>query len=116
MKKKHWYEWLWVLSAAYLILGFFNILFAWLGLLCFFIPLLLAIFGKEKAYCNRYCGRGQLFELLGGRLGLSRRLRDLLPNDDWDTVTKYEDAAAELHSMELEAMFRAAFALAGELR
>ena len=47
---------------------------------------------------------------------LSRRLRDLLPNDDWDTVTKYEDAAAELHSMELEAMFRAAFALAGELR
>lgn len=47
---------------------------------------------------------------------LSRRLRDLLPNDDWDTVTKYEDAAAELHSMELEAMFRAAFALAGKLR
>ena len=47
---------------------------------------------------------------------LSQRLRDLLPNDDWDTVTKYEDAAAELHTMELEAMFRAAFALAGELR
>ena len=47
---------------------------------------------------------------------LSRQLRDLLPNDDWDTVTKYEDAAAELHSMELEAMFRAGFALAGELR
>ena len=47
---------------------------------------------------------------------LSRQLRDLLPNDDWDTVTKYEDAAAELHSMELEAMFQAAFALAGELR
>lgn len=47
---------------------------------------------------------------------LSRRLRDLLPNDDWDTVTKYEDAAAELHSMELEAMFRAALSLAGELR
>ena len=47
---------------------------------------------------------------------LSRQLRDLLPNDDWDTVTKYEDAAAELHTTELEAMFRAAFALAGELR
>ena len=47
---------------------------------------------------------------------LSRQLRDLLPNDDWDTVAKYEDAAAELHTMELEAMFRAGFALAGELR
>ena len=47
---------------------------------------------------------------------LSRRLRDLLPGDSWDTVEKYEDAAADLHSLELEAMFRAAFALAGELR
>ena len=47
---------------------------------------------------------------------LSRRLRDLLPHDDWDTLAKYQDAAAQLHSIELEAMFRAAFALAGELR
>ena len=47
---------------------------------------------------------------------LSRRLRDLLPNDDWDTVTKYQDAAAQLHSIELEAMFQAGFALAEELR
>ena len=47
---------------------------------------------------------------------LSQRLRDLLPEDGRDTMTKYEDAAAELHCMELEAMFQAAFALAGELR
>ena len=59
-KQRHWYDYLWIATAAYLILGFFNILFAWLGLLCFFIPLLMAIFGKEKGYCNRYCGRGQL--------------------------------------------------------
>ena len=47
---------------------------------------------------------------------LSRRLQGLLPNDGWDTVAKYQDAAADLHSLELEAMFQAAFALAGELR
>ena len=47
---------------------------------------------------------------------LSRRLRDLLPNDDWDTVTKTADPAAERHRREREAMCRAAFALAGELR
>ena len=46
---------------------------------------------------------------------LSRRLRDLLPDDDWNTVEKYEDAAAQLHSMELEAAFQAAFSLAREL-
>ena len=71
--KKHWYDYLWIVSALYLILGFFNILFAWLGLLCFFLPLIISIASGSKAYCNRYCGRGQLFGLLGGRFGLSRQ-------------------------------------------
>lgn len=74
--KKHWYDYLWILSLAYLILGFFNILSAWLGLLCFFIPLIISFSKGTKGYCNRYCGRGQLFNLLGGRFGLSRR-RDI---------------------------------------
>lgn len=65
--KKKWYDYLWILSLTYLILGFFNILFAWLGLLCFFIPLIISIAHGTKGYCNRYCGRGQLFGLLGGR-------------------------------------------------
>ena len=30
---KKWYDYLWIVSLTYLILGFFNILFAWLGLL-----------------------------------------------------------------------------------
>ena len=71
--KKHWYDYLWVASLLYLILGFFNIFFAWLGLLCFFLPLLISLVRGNKGYCNRYCGRGQLFGLLGGRFGLSRR-------------------------------------------
>lgn len=33
--KKRWYDFLWIASLLYLVLGFFNILFAWLGLLCF---------------------------------------------------------------------------------
>ena len=76
MKGKRWYDYLWMATALYLVLGFFNILFAWLGLLCFFIPLILAVATGQKSYCNRYCGRGQLLGLLGGRFGLSRR-RDL---------------------------------------
>ena len=55
-RKKNWYDFLWVFSAIYLLLGFVNILFAWLGLLCFLIPLLLSVFGGGKIYCNRYCG------------------------------------------------------------
>ena len=46
--KKRWYDYLWIVSLTYLILGFFNILFAWLGLLCFFIPLIISIAAGTK--------------------------------------------------------------------
>ena len=71
-KTKHWYDYLWVVTILYFGLGFFNILAAWLGLIFFCLPLILAVAGKGKLYCNRYCDRGQFFSLLGGRLGLSR--------------------------------------------
>lgn len=71
-KTKKWYDYLWIVSVSYLVLGFFNILFAWFGLLCFFIPLIISFAGGGKTYCNKYCGRGQFFELLGGKFKLSR--------------------------------------------
>lgn len=73
MNKKKWYDYLWIFSTIYLILGFVNILFAWLGLICFITPLAISIIKGNKGYCNRYCGRGQLFSKLGGRFGLSRK-------------------------------------------
>ena len=71
-KTKKWYDYLWIGELIYLTLGLCNILFAWLGMLFFTIPLLIAIFGGSKAYCNRYCGRGQLLSILGNKLKLSR--------------------------------------------
>ena len=73
MNKKKWYDYLWIFSTIYLILGFVNILFAWLGLICFITPLAISIIKGNKGYCNCYCGRGQLFSMLGGRFGLSRK-------------------------------------------
>ncbi|WP_211135105.1 4Fe-4S binding protein [Clostridium paraputrificum] len=71
-QKKYWYDYLWILSSIYLILGIFNILFAWLGLLCFLIPIIMSLSGGGKTYCNKYCGRGQLLNLLGAKFKLSR--------------------------------------------
>lgn len=71
MKKKHWYDYMWVVSATYFAMGFFNIIFAWFGTICFLIPLVIAIFNGSKAWCNRYCGRGQLFIIIGNNLGWS---------------------------------------------
>jgi len=70
-KDKRWYDYLWIVTPVYFTLGFFNILFAWLGLIFFCTPLLIAIIGGNKSYCNIYCDRGQFFEIIGGRAGVS---------------------------------------------
>jgi len=70
--KKTWSDYLWIASVLYLALGLFNILFAWLGLICFAIPLIISLSGGGKSYCNNYCGRGKLFTLLGSKYKLSR--------------------------------------------
>lgn len=74
MPKRKWYDYLWMFSSVYIVLGFVNILFAWLGLLCFMIPLVISIVKGTKGYCNVFCGRGQLFTLLGEKLKLSRNI------------------------------------------
>lgn len=68
MKQKHWYDYLWLWSILYFTLGFFNILFAWLGMIDFLLPLAFTAFGGNKYFCNNLCGRGQLFSVLGQRL------------------------------------------------
>ena len=72
MKQKHWYDFLWIWTILYFVLGFFNILFAWLGMIDFLVPLAIAVVKGNKGFCNRYCGRGQLFTKLGGTLKCSR--------------------------------------------
>ena len=71
-KKKKIWEYLWLTTSLYFILGFFNVMFGWLGLVCFLMPILISLFRGNKAYCNQYCGRGQLLDLLGNKLKLSR--------------------------------------------
>ena len=73
MKSRHWYHYLWIWSIIYFSLGFVNILFAWLGLINFCLPLLFAIIGGNKLFCNRYCDRGQFLRFFVSQAGLSRR-------------------------------------------
>lgn len=75
-KKKTFKDYMWIISVTYLTLGFFNILFGWLGVLCFLIPLIISLTGHGKTYCNTYCGRGQMLDLMGNKLKLSKN-RDI---------------------------------------
>ena len=47
---------------------------AWLGMIDFLVPLVFALVGGNKHFCNKYCGRGQLLNVLGknGRCSLGR--------------------------------------------
>lgn len=60
--------------------------------------------------CEEYRSLNALLDRLGGRL------RQELAVDTWDTLTKYQDALAEQRDTELEAMFRATYAMCKELR
>lgn len=71
-RKRNWYDYLWIWSIIYFSLGFFNILFAWLGMIDFLLPLLFATFGGNKWFCNHMCGRSQLFVVLGKKMKCSR--------------------------------------------
>ena len=64
VKKKKWNDYLWIWTIVYFVLGFFNIIFAWLGMIDFMLPLLIAIFQRKKTFCSSYCGRGRFFILL----------------------------------------------------
>ncbi len=70
--RKKWYDYLWIWSILYFTLGFFNILFAWLGMIDFLVPLIFAAVGGNKGFCNHYCGRGQLFRKMGSEWKCSR--------------------------------------------
>ncbi|WP_054740149.1 hypothetical protein [Cellulosilyticum ruminicola] len=72
-KVKKWYDYLWIWSIIYFVLGFFNILCAWLGMIDFVVPLIFAIVGHNKNFCNTYCGRGQLFRKIGNDYKCSRK-------------------------------------------
>ena len=52
MKEKSWYSYLWVWPILYFGLGFFNILFAWLGMIDVALPIIFAIFSGNKHFCN----------------------------------------------------------------
>lgn len=72
-KKKKWYDYLWIWPIIYFSLGFFNILFAWLGMIDFVVPIFIASLGGGKVFCNRYCGRGRLFATLPKLLKIKSR-------------------------------------------
>lgn len=67
-----------VFTLLFFTLGFFNILFAWLGLACMILPFVFLAKKKKKEWCSKYCPRSSLFtKLFSGRSITGK------PGPDW---------------------------------
>lgn len=62
--KKKWASRLYVFTILLFTLGFFNIIFAWLGFACMIIPFVLLAKDGKKTWCQSYCPRASLFTVL----------------------------------------------------
>lgn len=62
--KKNWTNKLYLFTISLFTLGFFNIIFAWLGFLCMIIPFVLLVKNGEKTWCQSYCPRASFFTVL----------------------------------------------------
>ena len=72
---RHWYDYLWIASMTYLILGFFNIMFAWLGLICFLVPLAISIVTGSKLYSTATAAGDSCFPYWGVSFTFPRVVR-----------------------------------------
>lgn len=62
--KKNWPNYLFIITLLFFTLGFFNILFAYLGLACLILPFVLLYKDKKKTWCQNYCPRSKLYKVL----------------------------------------------------
>lgn len=62
--KKNIINYLYIITILFFTLGFFNIVFAWLGFLCILTPFVLLLTNKKKLWCQKYCPRASLFKRL----------------------------------------------------
>jgi len=57
-------NYLYIITILLFSLGFFNIIFAWLGFICLVLPFILLLINKRKIWCQNYCPRANLFSTL----------------------------------------------------
>ena len=62
--KINWTSSLYIITILFFSLGFFNIIFAWLGFACMIIPFILLVKDGKKTWCQNYCPRANLFTVL----------------------------------------------------
>jgi hypothetical protein len=71
--KVNWIKYLYLVTILFFALGFFNIIFAWMGFICLTLPFVLLARDNKKTWCQKYCPRASLFSVLFKGRSLTRR-------------------------------------------
>lgn len=72
MERHDWQKSLFWITLTYFALGFVNIVFALLGLVCFTMPFYLDKRYKRKVWCQQICPRAGLFSVAFSKIGLHK--------------------------------------------
>ncbi len=67
----NWKRHLYLFTIIFFALGFFNIIFAWLGFACMILPFILLLKDGRKTWCHNYCPRVNLFGILFNKRSLT---------------------------------------------
>jgi hypothetical protein len=59
------HKYLFLITLTFFALGFMNIHFALLGIICMTVPIILLLVNKQKTWCQGYCPRASLFSTCG---------------------------------------------------
>ncbi|MHB8074393.1 hypothetical protein E4K67_21770 [Desulfosporosinus fructosivorans] len=70
--KKNWIQYSYLFTILFFVLGFFNIVFAWIGFFCLILPFVFVIKDNKKTWCQSYCPRSNLFNRLFAVIGNKR--------------------------------------------
>ena len=62
--KNNLYNYLYIFTILLFGLGFFNIIFAWLGFICLITPFIILLRSGKNLWCQKYCPRASLYTKL----------------------------------------------------
>lgn len=67
--KRNWIQYSYLFTILFFALGFFNIVFAWVGFFCLILPFVFVIKDNKKTWCQSYCPRANLFNRVFAVIG-----------------------------------------------
>jgi len=78
--KQGWIKYSYLFTILFFILGFFNMVFAWIGFSCLIMPFVFVIKDNKRTWCQTYCPRANLFTRLFSKIGFNRTAPKWLTN------------------------------------